>query len=178
MNLKRNHYKQMRKDYTQDQEKLLQEITLVKNKLDGLQQLLDIKKKQVRQLFDESGIDNMSNNQVCVYRQDRPKIDYDIDMMLSALPREVTNRCIKRTYTVKDWKKFIKLLKFFSVPIDKIRSLVQIDREVDQKALSDMFDRGELSIEDLDGLYEMEIKRSIVIKSKNDNANKSTIPID
>lgn len=147
-------------------DKTMQDIVYIKNQIDGLTLLLNNKKSIMAKYFEKSGNRSIENDDCTVYVAERAKVNYDVDKIQESLPKELYSQFIVNTRTISDWNYFGKLMRSKGITMDQLRPCISVKKEVDQKALDKLYERGKVDIRDLDGCYEAVVNKSIVLKMK------------
>lgn len=147
-------------------DKTMQDIVYIRNQIDGLTMLLNNKKSIMAKYFEKSGNRSIENDDCTVYVAERAKISYDVDKIQKSLPKDVYSQFIVNTRTISDWSNFGKLMKSKGITMDQLRPYISVKKEVNQKALDKLYERGKVDIRDLDGCYEAVVNKSIVLKMK------------
>ena len=148
-------------------DQVMDDIVHVQNQINGLTMLLNQKKATMAKYFDKSGERSASNDECTVYVQERTNIDYDIDALKQALPRDQYDSFVVTEHSIDDWKGFCRLLKKHGLTSQEVRPFISIVRKVDQQKLNQMYEHGAITIQDLHGCYTATVKKSIVLKLKN-----------
>ena len=148
-------------------DQVMDDIVHVQNQINGLTMLLNQKKATMARYFDKSGERSASNDDCTVYVQERTNIDYDIDALKQALPRDQYDSFVVTEHSIDDWKGFCHLLKKHGLTSQEVRPFISIVRKVDQQKLNQMYEHGAITIQDLHGCYTATVKKSIVLKLKN-----------
>ena len=148
-------------------DQVMDDIVHVQNQINGLTMLLNQKKATMAKYFDKSGERSASNDDCTVYVQERTNIDYDIDALKQALPRDQYDSFVVTEHSIDDWKGFCRLLKKHGLTSQEVRPFISIVRKVDQQKLNQMYEHGAITIQDLHGCYTATVKKSIVLKLKN-----------
>ena len=148
-------------------DQVMDDIVHVQNQINGLTMLLNQKKATMAKYFDKSGERSASNDDCTVYVQERTNIDYDIDALKQALPRDQYDSFVVTEHSIDDWKGFCRLLKKHGLTSQDVRPFISIVRKVDQQKLNQMYEHGAITIQDLHGCYTATVKKSIVLKLKN-----------
>lgn len=148
-------------------DQLMQDIVYISNQQAGLKMLLDQKKAIMAKYFQKSGERSIANDEATVYVQERTDISYDVEAILKRLPKELTSQFIEKSYSIPDWDAFVRFMKRKGVSAQELRPFVSISKQVDQKALSSLYEKGVVSISDLDGCYEATTRSSVCLKMKN-----------
>lgn len=145
----------------------MQDIVFINNQLAGLKMLLDQKKAIMAKYFQKSGQKQVANDEATVYIQERTTIDYDVDAILAELPKELTSQFIDKTYAISDWDGLVRLFKKLGISPAQIRPFISVSKQVNQAKLSALYEKGVVSLADLDGMYEATSKQSIALRMKN-----------
>ena len=148
-------------------DKIMDDIVHVQNQIDGLTMLLNQRKATMAQYFDKSGERSCSNDECTVYVQERTNINYDIQALKAALPKDKYDAFVVTEHTIDDWKGFCNLLKKHGISPQEVRPFISIVRKVDQQKLNQMYDHGAITTQELSGCYTATVKKSIVLKMKN-----------
>ena len=157
-----------------DLDKLMQDIVYINNQLTGLNMLLSNKKQTLAKYFAQSGERQVKNDDVTCFQQERTKITYDIPAIEQNIPKSIYSKFITKTYTIPDWPRFVQLCKDHGISPNRLKPYISVVKEVNQKALSRMYDHKEIDLSDLSGCYEATVSKSIVLRF-NDTDGK--IPI-
>lgn len=89
------------------------------------------------------------------------KIIWDIEKLLDRfkkrkISKEITQQVIKKTYAISDWEGFVKLLSEKGMKADEVKPFISVETKVDQKAMDNLSNIGELTTEDVEGCYSVE----------------------
>ena len=153
---------------------LMDEIVSINNQKKGLDLLLQSKKSILAKFFQKSGKKSISNSDVTCYQREQTDITYDIDMIQTTLPKSLYSQFLVKSYEIPDWNRFTQFCKKHGISGNELKGLISVKTSVDQQKLNLLYDKGKVSLEDLEGCYDATIKRSIVLKFKN---IESEIPI-
>lgn len=83
------------------------------------------------------------------------KVIWLIDMLKQNLPKHVLKHVIKKTYTVNDWDGFKDYMKALGADPKVLISYFDVKEEVDEQALNEAEEQGEISAKDIEGCYEV-----------------------
>lgn len=75
--------------------------------------------------------------------------------------KNLINTIIKKEYVVINIKAFLELIKLTAITPLQIKSHLQVNRKVDSKAVQRLFEKGDLTKEDLDDCMDSKIVQSI-----------------
>lgn len=158
-------------------QKVIDDIVHVTNQIAGLNMILNDRKNVMAIYFEKTGNRQRENDDCLVYVQERTNIEYDVDMLKEVLPKEVYKDVVDMSATISDWRRFVKLLNKMNLSKDQmrdIRSLVNVEKKVNQQKLSKYYETGEVSISSLKGCYNASVKKSVAVRMK---SSSPEIPI-
>lgn len=154
--------------------KLMDEIVSINNQKKGLDLLLQSKKSILAKFFQSSGKRSISNDDVTCYQREQTNIEYDTDAIQANLPKSLYSQFLVKNYTIPDWNRFVQFCKKHNISGNELKGLISVKTEVDQSKLNLLYDKGKVTLEDLECCYEATVKKSIALKFKN---IESEIPI-
>ena len=149
---------------------VIEDIVHVTNQIAGLNMILNDRKNIMARYFEKTGNRQRENDDCLVYVQERTNIEYDTEMLKEVLPKEVYKDVVDMSATISDWRQFVKLLNRMNLSKDQmrdIRSLVSVEKKVNQQKLSKYYETGEVSINSLKGCYNASVKKSVAVRMKN-----------
>lgn len=145
----------------------MDDIVNISNQISGLKMLLSNKKATVAKYFEKSGERSIANDDCVVYIQERTTINYDVEKITKKLGKKVSSLFISKEYRIRDWDRFVCLMKQHGITPDVLRAYVSVDKKVDDKKLSKLYERGVVSLTDLQGCYEATVSKSVALRMKN-----------
>lgn len=120
--------------------------------------------------------DKISDDKFSISKIQSVKIEFDIDKLEKVLDKKTLNQVIIKKYAITDFSNLIKYLKSCGVDSKKFKSFISIDKTVDQKAIDNLIDVGEIDKEDLSGTYTAIVKnpyfKVVNIEEKNEEPKK------
>lgn len=149
---------------------VIEDIVHVTNQIAGLNMILNDRKNIMARYFEKTGNRQRENDDCLVYVQERTNIEYDVDMLKEVLPKEVYKDVVDMSATISDWRRFVKLLNRMNLSKDQmrdIRSLVNVEKKVNQQKLSKYYENGKVNIDSLKGCYIASVKKSVAVRMKN-----------
>ena len=152
-------------------ESTLQEIAMLKKQISNLEAMLNNKKRFMAEYFDRTGKTSESNSDVTTFVQTKTTIEYDIAKLKEKVKPELFEIIVSKAYQVENWDEFTKLLKEHGIKGSQIKPYIRIEKSVDKKALSELYEKGEITIQELEGCYNAKVVKSIAIRLKNENNN-------
>lgn len=152
----------------------MNDIVSLKNQIAGLNMLLENKKAIMAKYFDKTGNRTISNDDCTVYVAERTNIEYDIDKLKKRLQPHILKQFIVTQREITDWKEFCRVMKKYGIGYVELKDAISKKEVVDQKELTKLYERGDISLDDIKGCYTASVKKSIVLKM-NDTNNELTI---
>ena len=145
----------------------MDQIVSINNQITGLQMLLNHKKATMAKFFEKSGERSVSNDQCSVFLQERTTIEYDIHAMKEKVEPGIYSQIVEKHYSIKDWPAFVSMCKQHGINPAELRPFVSVESKVNQEKLSKLYEKGVVSLSDLDGCYTATVKKSVALRMKN-----------
>ena len=147
-------------------DKVMDDIVYIQNQIDGLNMLLVQKKQTMAKYFEVSGEKSISNDDCTVYVQERTTVDYDVDAIMDAVSKDLTDQFINKSYEIRDWKQFVAFMKKHGISGKDLKQYISVSQEVDKHALSKLYEQKKISINDLEGCYDVHVTKSVALRLK------------
>ena len=154
----------MAKQKTATIDDLLQDCVSLNNQIAGLQLLLKQKKDKITEFMKASGETKLKSEGITCYVQERTKVNYNTKKMRDELPKEMLKQFIKRDAKIYDTKLFLKQLAASGIPSSTFKDSVEFNYVVDENALSKAYEKGTITLEDLEGYYEAETTKTVAFR--------------
>lgn len=90
-----------------------------------------------------------------VTRIQRASVDFKVDKLEKALPKDVAKKAIIKKYEVVDMQGLISYLKECNVDPQVFKSFLNITKSVDTKVMDKLEELGQISIEQIKGCYSL-----------------------
>lgn len=148
-------------------DKTMQDIVSLNNQIAGLKMLLQHKKDQMAKYFTVTGQKSVANDECTVFVQERTKIEYDVDAILETLGKDEAKRFVEWSYSIPDFKRFALFLKSKGLTAKDVRPFLSVKKEVNQDKLTKLYEKGEITLDDLDGCYTASVTKSVALRMKN-----------
>ena len=148
-------------------DKVMDDCVSIKNQIDGLNLLLIQRKQTLAKYFESSGKKQLSNDDCVISVAEKAKIEYDVDALQEKLPQDISSQIIEKHYEISDWPRFVKFMKSKGISGSELRPFVSIQKQVDEKAISRLYDEHKLTLTDMDGCYTAKVTKSVVLRLKN-----------
>lgn len=84
--------------------------------------------------------------------------------MRDELPKEMLKQFIKRDAKIYDTKLFLKQLAASGIPSSTFKDSVDFNYVVDENALSKAYEKGTITLEDLEGYYDAETTKTVAFR--------------
>lgn len=149
-------------------EQVMDEVVSLNNQIRGLEMLLSQKKAVVGKYFEATGNRQLQNDEATVFLSERTSIKYDVQKVVKKLGKKAY-AFVDRTYTILDWDGFTRLCSAHGISPKELKQFVFVDKVVNQDKLSKLYEKGEVSLDELSGCYDATVNRSVVLKMKNVN---------
>lgn len=92
-----------------------------------------------------------------VTRVRKRSVIWDTEKLRKKLTKEQRKKAVQKSYGINNMEGLTKYLKSCGVNPKKFKTFIEVEETVDEKAVEQMYETGELSREDLDGCYRVEI---------------------
>ena len=156
---------------------LANDIVSISKQIAVLNGLLVAKKQTMAKYFDKVGKRSMSNDEATIFVQERTSVDYDVKKLEEKLDKEILSEFIDKSYTVNDWKEFIKFMKENGISGKDLKQYISVEKKVDKNKLSKLYEHGEIELSDLEGCYVAKVTKSIVVKIKDPEGKTNEISL-
>ena len=121
--------------------------------------------------------DNLINGDetLSVRKVEKTSIEWDADKLERKLPKSVAKKVIKKKYTIADMKGLVTYLKSCGVDPKVFKRYLAIERTVDVKAIDQLGNVGEISVQQISGCYIVKCHKpyfTLSVKKDNDDGEK------
>lgn len=145
-------------------DELLQDCVSLNNQIAGLQLLLKQKKDKITEFMKVSGDRQLKSDGVTCYVQERTKVTYNAKKMRDELPKELYKQFIRRDAKIYDPQQFFKDMSASGIPSATFKNSVDFNYIVDEQALSKAYDKGTVTLQDLEGYYDAETTKTVAFR--------------
>lgn len=90
------------------------------------------------------------------------KIIWDFDKLESKVDKSLLKQFVLKEYVVNDFDGLIEYLKSCGVNPKKFKKFLKVNKKVDNKALDQLYDIGEIEYEDIQECYKVEVTSGYV----------------
>ena len=106
----------------------------------------------------DEGISFYTNpTKVIVTRIRTKKVFWFIEKLKEKLDKKTYNEIVDKTYTINDIEGLIKYLKSCGVDAKKFKKFIEVNEEVDETKLNNLYDRGEIKKKQIEDCYEVKL---------------------
>lgn len=147
-----------------DIKKVVEETATIKNKIETLEDLLSKRKKILLAYMEKTG-ETCKGNGISCFIQERVKIEYNKEELKNKLDKELYNEIIQKEYSIEDFDEFKKILKDNNISLKKFKGIIRKEEKIDEQKISNLFEEGELTLDDISGCYNVTGKKSVIIKN-------------
>lgn len=147
---------------------LVEEIGTLKMNIVQMEHILSEKKKIIGHFFDKSGKTSISSGNTTVYVQTKTTIDYDIPALKKKLDKELYDQIVDKKYVISDIEGLKKFINQPDTPFSFIdlKPFISVEKSVNKDQLSNLYEKGELSLDDLDGCYNAKVTKTVAQRIK------------
>lgn len=118
---------------------------------------LKIKKADVIELHTDEILTDGKSAKVRVRMQSNRVITWFVDKLLEVLTVKQAEKAITKTYTIISWPELVAVMKKYNVPAKDVINNIVVDKKVKEKALEQLEAIGEISADDLEDCYKVEV---------------------
>lgn len=97
------------------------------------------------------------------------KIIWDIKKLKKQMPKQKLKKILNKTYTVSDMSGLVEYLKSCGVDPKKFKKYIIVEEEVDNKAVDNLSETGEITREDIKGCYKVELSEPYIRITEKEN---------
>lgn len=105
-----------------------------------------------RVVFESEEVD-VGCGKLTVSKVEKTSIEWDADKLERKLPRSVARKVIKKKYFIADMRGLTEYLKSCGVDPKVFKKFLTIERTVDMKAVDQLGNVGEMSVQQISGCY-------------------------
>lgn len=106
----------------------------------------------------DEGISFYTNpTKVIVTRIRTKKVLWFVEKLKEKLDKKTYNEIVDKTYTINDMEGLIKYLKSCGVDAKKFKKFIEVNEEVDETKLNNLYDRGEIKKKQIEDCYEVKL---------------------
>lgn len=143
--------------------KEIEEVVVLKNKIETLEEMLQ-KKKKILQAYMEKTGKSCRGSGISCYIQERISVEYDKEKLKEKLDKKSYNEIVDKEYRITDFDLFKSILRRNNIDLKEFKKCMKKKEEVNETKVNKLFESGEITLEDISGCYTAKGKKSVVIK--------------
>lgn len=97
-----------------------------------------------------------------VNRIQSKKIIWSLDNLRKKVSKNLFKKFVNKTYTINNSKAFMAYMKQLGADPKKVKSFIQIDEELNESALNELYETGKLTLDDVEGCYTIEVAEPFI----------------
>lgn len=97
-----------------------------------------------------------------VNRIQSQKIIWSLDNLRKKVPKSLFKTFVNKTYTINNPKAFMAYMKQLGADPKKVKSFIQIDEELNESALNELYETGKLTLDDVEGCYTIKVNEPFI----------------
>lgn len=158
-------------------ERLIRETAELEHAVGNMLLQIDKNKKKIQKHFDQTGtkemiVEGVAGASLICKKSERCTIKYDVDKLKERFDDDVFIEMTKRSYTIKDINKMVSLMKDSGVKAKDFKSLLDVSISPNNAAIKQLYDVGEITMDQLKGTFEAKISKTIKIVEQTETGDK------
>lgn len=117
---------------------------------------------------------SVADGNIVVKKVERVSVNFNAKKLRKKLPKKYAEQVITKRYVINDADNFLAYLRECGCDPDILRDFMQPELSVDKKALDRLHDIGEVSMEDIDGCYTVNVAEPYFTVERERNGNGQT----
>lgn len=97
-----------------------------------------------------------------VNRIQSQKIVWSLDNLRKKVSKSLFKTFVNKTYTINNPKAFMDYMKQLGADPKKVKSFIQIDEELNESALNELYETGKLTLDDVEGCYTIKVNEPFI----------------
>ena len=147
----------------QDYNKIIDEMHELKVKKENIEAEYDKRRDILIKAFDNSASNSMATDSHTATCRKSLIIAYDIEKLEKKLPKELGKQIIDKEVVVVNYAGLTSLLREAGIKPKQFKDLIEVRKTVNNEAIKKLFDTEQLTLDDIDGCYNAQIRKSITI---------------
>ena len=147
----------------QDYNKIIDEMYELKIKKDKAEEEYNKRRDILIKAFDNSASNSIATDSHSAVCRKTLIIAYDIEKLEQKLSKILRKEVINKEVVVVDYEGLTSLLREAGIKPKQFKDLIEVRKAVNNDAIKQLFDTNQLSLEDIDGCYNAQIRKSITI---------------
>lgn len=147
----------------QDYNKIIDEMYELKIKKDKAEEEYNKRRDILIKAFDNSASNSISSDNHSAVCRKTLIITYDIEKLERKLSKILRKEVINKEVVVVDYAGLTSLLREAGIKPKQFKDLIEVRKTVNNEAIKKLFDTEQLTLDDIDGCYNAQIRKSITI---------------
>ena len=147
----------------QDYNKIIDEMYELKIKKGKAEEEYSKRRDILIKAFDNSASNSMATDSHAATCRKTLIIAYDIEKLEKKLSKELGKQILDKEVVVINYEGLTSLLREAGIKPRQFKDLIEVRKTVNNDAIKQLFDTNQLSLEDIDGCYNAQIRKSITI---------------
>lgn len=147
----------------QDYNKIIDEMYELKIKKDKAEEEYNKRRDILIKAFDNSASNSMATDSHSATCRKTLIIAYDIEKLEKKLSKILRKEVINKEVVVVDYESLTSLLREAGIKPKQFKDLIEVRKTVNNEAIKKLFDTEQLTLDDIDGCYNAQIRKSITI---------------
>lgn len=97
-----------------------------------------------------------------VNRIQSQKIIWSLDNLRKKVSKSLFKTFVDKTYTINNPKAFMTYMKQLGADPKKVKSFIQINEELNESALNELYETGKLTLDDVEGCYTIKVNEPFI----------------
>lgn len=158
-------------------ERLIRQTAELEQAAGNLLIQIDKNKKKLQKHFDKEGlkemvVDGVSGAKLVCKKQERCTIKYNVESLKERFDDDLFIEMTKRSYTINNINAMISLMKDAGVKAKDFKALLNVVIVPNNAAIKELYDHGEITMDQLKGTFEAKISKTIKIVEETETGDK------
>lgn len=97
-----------------------------------------------------------------VNRIQSQKIIWSLDNLRKKVSKNLFKTFVDKTYTINNPKAFMTYMKQLGADPKKVKSFIQINEELNEASLNELYETGKLTLDDVEGCYTIKVNEPFI----------------
>lgn len=103
---------------------------------------------------------------IAIKKVTKTNVEWFPEKVAEAIPEELSAGVIDKRYEVTSWQALVNAMKKYGVPANEVIPYIAVEKTVNVAALEQLNELGDVSQEDLEGCYKVNVKSSYLSMSE------------
>lgn len=161
-------------------ERLIRQTAELEQAAGNLLIQIDKNKKKLQEHFDKEGlkemvvdaVDGVDGAKLVCKKQERCTIKYDVERLKERFDDDLFIEMTKRSYKINNINAMVSLMKDAGVKAKDFKALLDVVIVPNNAAIKELYDHGEVTMDQLKGTFEAKISKTIKIVEETETGDK------